>query len=610
MTAHRREGDTASGTVDPVEVAAAAILEQELMPSPPPRRARLFGARNRRTGEDDPPAIDLDSWRPAPALREAGSDLVASAASPGHEALPTAVSGELEDLVTLAADLAPDDVVSASPTDVEVDERIHLVLQAGQAVEERARQVVDTLGAVSQRVAGLDRLTTDARALAEDAASTSRASLNVLIATEALALETQESLERRRAAEAEAEAAEQARRIVEEELALALTEQLAMTKRLTTAQEDLLHHQRSQSEEAQTAAAAIQDLHAALAAATEATAQAETQRRDADRALADSTTDLITARGQLTQALNENELLSQDLTQALRATTAAADEAREAQGRRLQADLAATVTAGAAREAQERAAAAEESGVRLQRQLEEQAAELRALLNASQDHLLEGRAEREAHQVALAEARDQVLTQAQERIRAETCVAELLEAARVGRGLGLVPRLTFSTAVGAHAPAAPVRAVVAEIRSANDETPPVANRLTVRKASPRVLLTTVGLALALVAAICFVSDASHVLTGVLAGLGALTLLLGHRFPRSATVEVVGSVVHVRQDASSHVFDLADPRLRVETEGAADSRSWKVLFHRRGLSPIVLSRHDVDPAQFAGQLERWRGDLVS
>lgn len=613
MTAHRRDGDTSSGIVDPVEVAAAAILEQELVPAPNARRGRFFSARTRRGHEPrevEQAVVDLEDWRPATELREAAGD---------PEPVGTAATELIDELEALAPELASRDVRSheapADGTSVDgtsgdgvVDARVHVVLQAGQAVEDRARHVVDALQQVMARVGDLDSLTADARVLTEEAATTSRASLNVLAATEALALETQDALERRTVAEAGAHAAEQVRRDAEERLAAALDEQQTLMARLASTQEELVRAQRERAADEEAAAGIVQDLRAALTSAADTAAQAHDRRRDADRELAAHKVDLATAQAQLTQALNENELLAQDLTQALRSATAAADEARDAQGRRLQAELAVTVTASAAREAQERAAAAAESGIRLQQQLEEQAAQLRALLGASATHLQEARAEREAHQQALAEARDQVLVQAQERIRAETCVAELLRTARPGRRFGLVPRLAFApSSVAAGSPGS-----VAQAAPPTEEPAPptVADRLTVQKGSPRVLVTVVGVLLALVAVLSFVTGASLVVTGVAAGLAALAVLLGQRISRPAAVEIVGSVMHVRQNASHHVFDLADPGLRIETEGTADGRGWQVLFHRRGLSPVVLSRRDVDPEQFTAQLERWRGDAVS
>ena len=99
-------------------------------------------------------------------------------------------------------------------------------------------------------------------------------------------------------------------------------------------------------------------------------------------------------------------------------------------------------------------------------------------------------------------------------------------------------------------------------------------------------------------------------TGVWAvavGLGVLTLLLGSAWSAStpASVTVQGGRMEVLSRHGRHVFDLASPYTPIEVVGRPGSRSWKVLFKRRNMSPFVVDASMVDPHEFMRVLRFFR-----
>lgn len=77
---------------------------------------------------------------------------------------------------------------------------------------------------------------------------------------------------------------------------------------------------------------------------------------------------------------------------------------------------------------------------------------------------------------------------------------------------------------------------------------------------------------------------------------------------AATVVLTGSRLEIDRDGGRHVFDLADLRSPVDVVGVPGDRAWRVLFHRRGLSPYVLDATMVDPAQFMRVLHAHRAEV--
>ncbi len=80
-----------------------------------------------------------------------------------------------------------------------------------------------------------------------------------------------------------------------------------------------------------------------------------------------------------------------------------------------------------------------------------------------------------------------------------------------------------------------------------------------------------------------------------------------RHPR-ATVLLDGTRLEIVRDGGRHVFDLADIRSQVDVVGLPGDRTWRVLFHRRGLAPYVLDATMVDPAEFLRLLHTHRAEV--
>jgi hypothetical protein len=77
---------------------------------------------------------------------------------------------------------------------------------------------------------------------------------------------------------------------------------------------------------------------------------------------------------------------------------------------------------------------------------------------------------------------------------------------------------------------------------------------------------------------------------------------------STTVLLTGSRIEIVRHGSRHFFDLADTRAPVDVLGRPGDRTWRVLFHRRGLAPYVLDASMVDPAEFMRVLHAHRPEV--
>ncbi|MGZ4466569.1 MAG: hypothetical protein ACXVW0_14505, partial [Nocardioides sp.] len=73
----------------------------------------------------------------------------------------------------------------------------------------------------------------------------------------------------------------------------------------------------------------------------------------------------------------------------------------------------------------------------------------------------------------------------------------------------------------------------------------------------------------------------------------------------AHVTVRGGQVEIVRAGSRHRFDLASHYTPVDVIGAPGDRSWKVLFHRRSMTPFVVDASMVDPVEFTRLLRRYR-----
>lgn len=73
----------------------------------------------------------------------------------------------------------------------------------------------------------------------------------------------------------------------------------------------------------------------------------------------------------------------------------------------------------------------------------------------------------------------------------------------------------------------------------------------------------------------------------------------------ATLTVRDGRLDIMRAGSRHSFDLASPYTPIEVVGEPGSRDWKVLFHRRGMTPYVVDPSMVDPVEFTRVLRGFR-----
>jgi hypothetical protein len=67
-------------------------------------------------------------------------------------------------------------------------------------------------------------------------------------------------------------------------------------------------------------------------------------------------------------------------------------------------------------------------------------------------------------------------------------------------------------------------------------------------------------------------------------------------------------LEIARQGGRMVFDLASTYTAIEVVGRPGSKKWKVLFHRRGMSPVVVDASMVDARDFMRVLRFFRPDL--
>jgi hypothetical protein len=123
-------------------------------------------------------------------------------------------------------------------------------------------------------------------------------------------------------------------------------------------------------------------------------------------------------------------------------------------------------------------------------------------------------------------------------------------------------------------------------------------------------------------------------TGALAGLGGLFVAImaiqGNLVTPpgiiSAVIGLVALLVFLRLGAMSnsvtlsdgmlevvfgdnhHKFDLTSDKTVVEMHGTPGDRDWRMMLVRRGLSPVEIDAHAVDPEPFTEAMRQWRPNL--
>ncbi len=123
-----------------------------------------------------------------------------------------------------------------------------------------------------------------------------------------------------------------------------------------------------------------------------------------------------------------------------------------------------------------------------------------------------------------------------------------------------------------------------------------------------VLLVLVGLVTAYAAYRAYEERTSEAI-GLAAILAIATLVVAAARASTsvAHLSVRGGQLEVRSPNGRFVFDLASTYTPVEVIGRPNSRTWKVLFLRRGMAPFVVDSSMVDPQEFMAVLEQYRPD---
>ncbi|CAB4712051.1 MAG: hypothetical protein F2667_07950 [Actinobacteria bacterium] len=103
------------------------------------------------------------------------------------------------------------------------------------------------------------------------------------------------------------------------------------------------------------------------------------------------------------------------------------------------------------------------------------------------------------------------------------------------------------------------------------------------------------------------SDANIGLTAIF-GVLSVVLWAVRASSSVARLHLQGSQLEILSAAGRHVFDLSNPYTSIEVVGAPGRRGWRVLFHRRNMSPYEVTSSMVDPAQFMETLRYFRPEL--
>ncbi|HEU4811218.1 MAG TPA: hypothetical protein VFT00_03675 [Nocardioides sp.] len=94
---------------------------------------------------------------------------------------------------------------------------------------------------------------------------------------------------------------------------------------------------------------------------------------------------------------------------------------------------------------------------------------------------------------------------------------------------------------------------------------------------------------------------------VAATMALLTAVLWSATASSAvaTLTVRDGRLDIMRAGSRHSFDLASQYTPIDVVGEPGSRDWKVLFHRRGMTPYVVDASMVDPVEFTRVVREFR-----
>lgn len=653
MTADAPRSDTSQPTLDPIAVAKEAVgLESTPTPGPAPtKRPRATRRRARRAQLAELQQQELQAWAPAPGAHRASTPTTAADPPaftrhlPSNEPTPfPTVTAELDqpspqqkhldtlvartERSTAEADRAveraerlsaeADAAVARARASVEAMSR-----EATHASEERARAERDVLQLVSHvRLSAeeardlLDRaseLTSEALS-ASDELKQSGAELRERL--ENLALEARRALAtahelsqqadeaRSQTVRAErfAEQSANARRAAEDAAVAASRDAERAHQRSADAAAKRREIETEHREVLAASARTLQELTDHLAECRHEVRRAAADRVSAEQALAGQVERTTYVQEELTRSLEQSQELAQRLLATGAEAAASNERAAEAHTLRQAAENDAASAVQAAERAHRRAEERVAETSSLHTQMHQQSAELRELLERSRDEvesLMD--ALREATDNAT-QARQQILTQAQARVEAEARARSLQRRLRwlpIRRAVeGLDPSLD-SIGPTARMDTAPRLVAVTPQE-------PATSGETLTLAPPRSPAITTAIVLVTIAAASLTVVSADPVWWAAAGLAGLLIWWRLRSERFRTVvRIRGSVAEIQRAGAHHVFDLADPSLKADLVSVPDSPTWKVVFHRRGLQPVVLSRRDVDAHRLTEEFARWQ-----
>ncbi|GCD90599.1 hypothetical protein [Nocardioides sp. LS1] len=95
--------------------------------------------------------------------------------------------------------------------------------------------------------------------------------------------------------------------------------------------------------------------------------------------------------------------------------------------------------------------------------------------------------------------------------------------------------------------------------------------------------------------------------GIAAALALLTMVVWGVRAGAATAHLTvrGGQLEIVRGGGRNVFDLASHYTPIDVIGEPGDRNWRVLFHRRSMSPFVVDASMVDPAEFTRVLRHYR-----
>ncbi|GAB3776293.1 hypothetical protein FB382_000062 [Nocardioides ginsengisegetis] len=121
------------------------------------------------------------------------------------------------------------------------------------------------------------------------------------------------------------------------------------------------------------------------------------------------------------------------------------------------------------------------------------------------------------------------------------------------------------------------------------------------------LLLLVCVAATAVAAYVAYLDRTTPAIGIAAALALLTMVVWGVRAGAATAHLTvrGGQLEIVRGGGRNVFDLASHYTPIDVIGEPGDRNWRVLFHRRSMSPFVVDASMVDPAEFTRVLRHYR-----